>query len=188
MLAQVCTLFLSLVALPFAYAVADDYDDTVKIFRDAGQSGTYFSNSYGYAVFPTIGKGGLIVGGEHGSGRVYAKGTYVGDTSVTEVSVGLQAGGEAFSEIIFFQDKRAFDEFTKGTFEFGAEAQAIAITSAASAQTGTSGSTAGASGGQHDAKTAGGYHKGMAVFTVAKGGAMFAASIGGQKFSYKAKK
>ena len=188
MFAQMCLLILSFMAFPFGLALADDYEDTVKVFRDAGQSGTYFANSYGYAVFPTIGKGGLIVGGAHGSGRVYEKGTYVGDTSMTHVSVGLQAGGEAYREIIFFQDKRAFDEFTNGNFEFGAEAQAVAITAGASAQTGTSGSTSGASGGQHDAKTAGGYHKGMAVFTVAKGGAMFEASIGGQKFKYEKKK
>jgi len=186
-LAQVCTLLLIVLALPSASAVADDYDDTVKVFRNAGKSGTFFSNSYGYAVFPTIGKGGLIVGGAHGSGRVYEKGTYVGDTSMTHVSVGLQAGGEAYSEIIFFQDKRAFDEFTSGNFEFGAQAQAVAITAGASAQTGTTGSSSGASGGKNDATTAGGYHKGMAVFTVAKGGGMFEASIGGQKFSYKKK-
>jgi lipid-binding SYLF domain-containing protein len=167
--------------------LADDYDDTVKVFHDAGKSGTFFSKSYGYAVFPTIGKGGLIVGGAHGSGRVYEKGTYVGDSSMTHVSVGLQAGGEAYSEIIFFQDKRAFDEFTSGNFEFSAQAQAVAITAGASAQTSTAGSSAGASGGKKDAKTAGGYYKGMAVFTVAKGGAMFEVSIGGQKFSYKKK-
>ena len=186
-LAQTCTLLLIVLALPSAPAAADDYDDTVKVFRNAGKSGTFFSKSYGYAVFPTIGKGGLIVGGAHGSGRVYEKGTYVGDTSMTQVSVGLQAGGEAYSEIIFFQDKRAFDEFTSGNFEFGAQAQAVAITSGASAQTSTGGSSSGASGGKNDATTAGSYYKGMAVFTVAKGGAMVEASIGGQKFNYKKK-
>ena len=187
-LVQVCTLLLTVVALPSARAL-DDYDDTIQVFRNAGKSGTFFSTSYGYAVFPTIGKGGLGVGGAHGSGHVYEKGTYVGDASVTQVTVGLQAGGEAFREIIFFQDKRAFDEFTSGHFEFGAQAQAVAITAGASAQTSTGGgSGAGASGGKNDATTAGGYYKGMAVFTVAKGGAMFEVSIGGQKFSYKPKK
>ena len=189
MVSQVCALLLSLLAFPLLHVfAADDYGDTVKVFRDAGKSGTFFSNCYGYAVFPTVGKGGLIVGGAHGSGRVYEKGTYVGDSSMTQVSVGLQAGGEAYSEIIFFEDKRAFDEFTGGNFEFGAEAQAVAITAGASAATGTSGSTAGASGGKKDATTAGDYHKGMAVFTVAKGGAMAGVSIGGQKFSYEKKK
>jgi len=184
-LAQVSTLLLSLLVLPFAHAPADDYDDTVKVFRDAGQSGTFFGKSYAYAVFPTIGKGGFIVGGARGSGRVFEKGVYVGDSSVTLVSVGLQAGGEAYSEIIFFEDKRAFDEFTGGNFEFGAQAQAVAIKAGASAQTSTSGSTASKSGSQDNAKTAGGYYKGMAVFTIAKGGAMVEASIAGQKFSYK---
>jgi len=169
-------------------SAGDDYADTVKVFRDAGQSGTFFAKSYGYAVFPTVGKGGLIVGGAHGSGRVYEKDTYVGDTSVTQVSVGLQAGGEAYSEIIFFEDKRAFDEFTSGNFEFGAEAQAVAIKAGATAVAGTSGSNAGASSSQKDATTAGGYHKGMAVFAVVKGGAMAGVSIGGQKFSYEKKK
>jgi lipid-binding SYLF domain-containing protein len=188
MRAQVSTLLLLLVTFSIGHAIADDYDDTVKVFRDAGKSGTLFSNSYGYAVFPTIGKGGLVVGGAHGSGRVYEKGAYVGDSSMTHVSVGLQAGGEAYSEIIFFQDKRAFDEFTSGHFEFGAEAQAVAIKAGATAETSTGGSTAGASSSTKDAKTAGGYYKGMAVFTVVKGGAMVDVSIGGQKFSYKNKK
>lgn len=187
MLAQVCTLLLSVLAFPFGHVLADEYDDTIRVFRDAGQSATFFSKSYGYAVFPTIGKGGLIVGGAHGSGHVYEQGKYLGDSSVTQVTVGLQAGGEAYSEIIFFQDKRAFDEFTAGTFEFSAQAQAVAITAGASAQSSTGGSTAGASSSKKDAKTAGAYYKGMAVFTVAKGGAMFEASIGGQKFSYKKK-
>ena len=187
MLVRVCTLLLALVASPLLPGFADDYDDTLKVFRDAGQSGAFFAKSYGYAVFPTVGKGGLVVGGSHGSGRVYEKDTYVGDASITAVSVGLQAGGEAYSEIIFFEDKRAFDEFTSGNFEFGAQAQAVAIKSGASAQTGTSGSTAGASKGKGDATTAGGYYKGMAVFTVAKGGAMVEMSIAGQKFKYKKK-
>lgn len=106
---------------------------------------------------------------------------------MTEVSVGLQAGGEAFSEIIFFENKQAFDEFTSGNFEFSAQAQAVAIKAGASAQTSTSGSSAGASGGK-GATTAGGYYKGMAVFTVAKGGAMAEMSIAGQKFKYEKKK
>ena len=177
-----------LMALPLAPAIADDYADTIKVFRNAGESGKFFGNSYGYAVFPTIGKGGLVVGGAHGSGRVYAKGAHVGDTTMTQVTVGLQLGGQAYSQIIFFQDKRAFDEFTSGNFEFGAQASAVAITAGAQAQAGTSGTGAGASGTQDHAKTKGSYQKGMAVFTVAKGGLMYEASIGGQKFSYKPKK
>jgi lipid-binding SYLF domain-containing protein len=177
-----------LFVLPLAPALADDYDDSIKVFKNAGESGKFFGSSYGYALFPTIGKGGVGLGGAYGTGRVYQKGAYVGDTSMTQVTVGLQLGGQAYSQIIFFEDKRAFDEFTGGNFEFGAQASAVAITAGAQAQAGTAGTGAGASGGQHDAKTRGGYQKGMAVFTVAKGGLMYEASIGGQKFSYKPKK
>ena len=173
--------------LPSLTALADDYDDTVKVFRNAGGSAKFFDKSYGYAVFPTIGKGGLVVGAAHGEGRVYQNGRHVGDSTMTQLTIGLQAGGQAYSQIIFFEDKRAFDEFTGGNFEFGAQASAVAITAGAQAQAGTTGTGAGASGGQHDAKTAGGYQKGMAVFTVAKGGLMYEASIGGQKFNYKKK-
>ncbi|HEU4350579.1 MAG TPA: YSC84-related protein [Burkholderiales bacterium] len=175
------------ITLPLIPALADDYDDTIKVFKNAGQSGKFFGSSYGYAVFPTIGKGGIGIGGAHGSGRVYEKSAYVGDTTMTQITVGLQLGGQAYSQIIFFQDKRAFDEFTSGNFEFGAQASAVAITAGAQAQAGTAGTGAGASGTQEHAKTTGEYQKGMAVFTVAKGGLMYEASIGGQKFSYKKK-
>lgn len=129
----------------------------IGIFQQAGESGSFFGKSYGYAVFPTIGKAGLGVGGAHGKGRVYVGGRHVGDTKVTQLSIGLQAGAQAYSQIIFLEDKRAFDEFSSGNFEFGANA------------------------------SAGGFHKGMAVFTVAKGGLMYEAAIGGQKFSYTAR-
>jgi lipid-binding SYLF domain-containing protein len=181
-------LVLSLLLLPFGQALADEYSDTIKVFQAAGESGKFFNTSYGYAVFPTIAKGGIGFGGAYGTGRVYARGNYVGDTSMAQVTVGFQLGGQAFSQIIFFKDKRAFDEFTHGNFEFGAEASAVAITAAVSAQATTTGSSAGASGGQHDADTKGKYYHGMAIFTVAKGGLMYEASIGGQKFSYKPKK
>ena len=166
---------------------ADDFTDTIQLFKDAGASSRFFNDSYGYAVFPGIGKGGFIVGGAHGNGRVYKKGAYVGDVSMTQVSVGFQAGGQAYSMIIFFEDERAFKEFTSGSFEFGADAGAVAITAAANASAGTSGASAGASGGMRDAVTAGKYYKGMAVFTIVKGGAMYQATLGGQKYSYKPK-
>jgi hypothetical protein len=184
-----CLVFL-LFALPLAQAGADEYSDTIKVFKNAGESGTFFAKSYGYAVFPTIGKGGIGIGGAYGKGRVYAGGNYVGDTSVTQVSIGLQLGGQAYSQIIFFEDQRAFEEFTSGNFEFGAQASAVAITAGASAAATTTGTSAGASGGKHDATTTTAgteFHKGMAVFTVAKGGLMYEASIGGQKFSYTPK-
>ena len=164
---------------------ADEYSDTISIFKNAGESGAFFGKSYGYAVFPTVGKGGVGIGGAFGKGRVYEKGKYIGDTSVTQVSVGLQLGGQAYSEIIFFEDQRALKEFTGGNFGFGADASAVAITAAAGAKASSTGSSAGISGGKKDAATVGGYQKGMATFTVAKGGLMYEASLNGQKFSYK---
>jgi len=177
-----------LIILPLSQAFADEYSDTIKVFRNAGESASFFGDSYGYAVFPTIGKGGFVVGAAHGSGRVYRHGKYAGDTSMTQITVGAQLGGQAYSQMIFFKNKSAFDEFTSGNFEFGAQASAVAITAGASAQAGTTGPSAAASGTQRHAKTAADYYKGMAVFTVAKGGLMYEASIGGQKFSYKPKK
>jgi len=183
-------LTLLLLLVSFAHAHADDYADTVEVFKSAGQSSDFFKRSHGYAVFPTIGKAGMGVGGARGKGRVYQQGSYIGDTTMTQLSIGLQLGGQAYSQIVFFQDKRALDEFRSGNFEFGAQASAVAITAGASATASTAGTSAGASGGQHDASTVdvGGFHKGMAVFTVAKGGLMYEASIGGQKFSYKPRK
>ena len=167
---------------------ADEYADTVKLFKNAGASAKFFDSAYGYAVFPTIGKGGLVVGGAHGNGRVFRGGNWVGDVSMTQVSVGLQIGGEAYSQIIFFEDERAFKEFTSGNFEFGADANAVAITAAANATTGTTGTSAGASGGMNDATTAGNkYYKGFAIFTIVKGGAMAQAAVAGQKFKFKPK-
>ena len=184
-------LVLLLLALPLGVSWAEDdeakYAETIKIFKEAGESGTFFDQSYGYAVFPTIGKGGIGIGGAYGKGRVYAQGKYVGDTSMTQLSIGFQLGGQGFSQIVFFEDQRAFDEFTSGNFEFGAQASAVALTAGASAGATTAGASAGASGGKHDATTVGEYHKGMAIFTVAKGGLMYEASVGGQKFSYTAR-
>jgi lipid-binding SYLF domain-containing protein len=174
-------------ASPLAFAADDEYAETIAVFKSAGESSKFFKTAYGYAVFPNIGKAGVGVGGAFGKGRVYQKGVYVGDTSMTQASIGLQLGGQVFQQIIFFADKAAFDDFTKGDFEFGAEAQAIAITAAAGAQASTAGSSAGASGGEKDASTVGDYHKGMAVFTVAKGGLMYQAAVNGQHFSYKPK-
>ncbi len=174
-----------LLALPFGTALADNYTDTIKVFQNAGESGSFFGDSYGYAVFPTIGKGGIGIGGAYGKGRVYGRGSYTGDTSMTQLSVGFQFGGQAYSQIIFFEDQRAYDEFTGGNFEFSADASAVAITAGASASAGSTGSSAGASGGQSSATTRGNYHKGMATFTVAKGGLMYEAVLAGQKFSYK---
>lgn len=158
---------------------------TIKIFRESPAVRAFFADSYGYAVFPIIGKAGFVVGGSYGKGQVYRAGMVTGKTSVIEGSIGFQAGGKAFSEIIFFQDKRAYDEFTSGNFEFDATAQAVAVTAGAEAKAGTSGISAGASAGpktgvQADTK----YYKGMATFVHAQGGLMYEFSVGGQKFTY----
>ena len=184
----VVSALLTLAAFPAARALAATDAETIKVFKDAGESGQFFDKCYGYAVFANVGKGGIGVGAAHGRGRVYEKGKVVGDVKMNQVSIGAQLGGQSYSEIIFFEDKRAFDEFTSGSFEFGAEVSAVAITAGAGAKTGSSGSRAGASGGKHDAATAGGYPKGIAVFTVAKGGLMYEATVSGQKFKYTPKK
>jgi lipid-binding SYLF domain-containing protein len=161
------------------------FSDTVTLFKNAGQSGRFFHHSYAYAVFPTVGEGAFVVGGAGGKGGVFIAGQQVGDATLAQVSVGFQAGGKAFSEIIFFEDKRSLDEFESGNFEFGADASVVAITAGAEVSAGTSGAEAGASGGKKDADTHGHYYKGMAVFTIAKGGLMYQAAVAGQKFTYK---
>jgi lipid-binding SYLF domain-containing protein len=175
----------TILALAAGVANADSYSDTISLFKNAGDSAGFFSHSYAYAVFPTVGEGGFIVGGAHGKGRVYVNGVLTGNAAMTQLSAGFQAGGKAYSQIIFFEDKRALDEFESGSFEFSAGASAVAVTAGASASAGTTGATSGASGGQKDATTnTFGYQKGMVVFTIAKGGLMYAAAIAGQKFSY----
>jgi len=174
-------------ALSSQVAIADEYTDAINIFRNAGESGTYFEKSVGYAVFPTIGKAGIGVGGAYGKGKVYKDGKVIGNTSMAQASIGLQLGGQAYTQIIFFESDEALKNFTSGNFEFGAEASAVAITAGASASASTGGGTsAGVSGGKNDAGTTSlGYRKGMAVFTVAKGGLMYEAALGGQKYSYE---
>jgi lipid-binding SYLF domain-containing protein len=163
---------------------ADEYSDTVRVFKNAGESAPFVSSAYGYAIFPTIGKGGFIVGAAHGDGHVYEKGKYVGDTSMTQVSVGFQLGGQAYSEILFFQDRGALMRFESGNFALSAGVSAVAVTASAGASAGTEGTEAGASGTEHNATTVGHYQDGVAVFTVAKGGLMYQATVAGQKFSF----
>lgn len=167
-------------------AQADNYSNTIEVFKKSPAVQPFFNNCYGYAVFPTIGKGGLGIGGAYGKGQVYRGGKVTGTTSLIKVTIGWQAGGQAFSEIIFFEDKRAYDDFISGNFEFDATASAVAITAGAQAKAGSEGATAGASAGPAtgaQAKT--NYRKGMAIFIHAKGGLMYEAAIGGQKFSFQ---
>lgn len=166
-------------------AVADSYSITTSVFKQSEAVQPFFEDCYGYAVFPTIGKGGFWIGGAYGEGKVFKGRQITGATSLIKLSIGFQFGGQAFSQMIFFQDKRAYDEFTSGNFEFDASASAVAITAGAQAKAGTEGATAGANAGLvnvSQAKTS--YRKGIAVFVHAKGGLMVEASIGGQKFSF----
>lgn len=121
----------------------------------------------GYAIFPTVDKGAIGIGGAYGDGLVYEKGKLIGSTTLTQVTIGLALGGQAYRELILFQNKQALDRFTGGNFEFDAQASAVGATSGVSI----------------DAA----YKDGVAITTIAKGGLMFEASIGGQKFSYKPK-
>jgi lipid-binding SYLF domain-containing protein len=174
----------TILSLIFSSAWADEYSDTKAMFENAGLL-DMFTNSYGYALFPTIGKAGFVIGGAYGKGRVYIQGKYYGDTSMTQATIGFQLGGSGFSQIVFFQDKRAFAEFITGNFEFGADVEAVALTASVGASANTGGSSATASGDKNNAKIGkNGYNKGMATFTITKGGLMYEASIGGQKFSY----
>jgi len=168
-------------------ANAAKYADTISLFKNAGESAAFFKDSYAYAVFPNIGEAGFIVGGAYGKGHVYVNGQLVGDTTMKQISVGFQAGGQDYSQTVFFQDKRALDQFESGSFEFSAGAKAVAITAAANASAGTNGVTSGASAGKRDATTDGNYNDGIAVFTIAKGGLLYAAALAGQKFTYKAR-
>lgn len=164
---------------------ADNYSQTISVFKKSPAVQPFFENAYAYAVFPTVGKGGIVVGGAYGKGKVYRQGKVTGSVSLSKLSVGFQLGGQAFSEIIFLQDKRAYDEFTSGAFEFDASVSAVAITAGVQAKAGTEGATAGASAGPATGAQAEiSYTKGMAVFVHAKGGLMYEAAIGGQKFDF----
>jgi len=180
------SMFFAAALLAGTALAADSPAQTIQLFKNAGESGKFFAKSYGYAVFPTIGKGGIGIGGAFGKGMVYEHGAAVGDVSMAQLSVAFQFGGQAYSEIIFFENKAAFDDFTSGNFEFGADVGAVAITASVNASASSAGgASAGASGDKKDAVATGGFHHGMAVFTIAKGGLMYQAAVAGQKFSYK---
>ena len=158
---------------------------TLLEFENVAQMESYFDGSYGVAIFPTIGKGGLGIGGAHGTGWVFREGDYTGEAKMSQVTIGFQAGGQAFSQIIFFDTEAAYLNFTSGEFEFGAQASAVALTAGANASASTGG---GSSAGAGSSQAKENYTGGMAIFTVAKGGLMYEASLGGQKFKFKAAK
>jgi len=128
---------------------------------------TFFEKAAGYAVFPSVGKGGIVIGGAYGKGLVIVNDMVDGYTSMSQATIGLQLGGQKYAQFIFFRDEVALDHFKRGNFEFGAQASAVAVTAGASA----------------DAN----YDSGVVVFTQAGGGLMFEGTVGGQRFTYEAK-
>ncbi|MBB1475908.1 hypothetical protein EGC79_14860 [Shewanella vesiculosa] len=182
--------FLVLISFAFsAPSFADEaaYNDATTNFKKANESRHLFDSAYGYAIFPSVAKGGIGIGAAYGNGRVYQAGSYMGDSTLTQLSIGFQLGGQAYSEIIFFKDAKAYNDFTSGSFEFSAQASAVAINLGANAQVGTTGNSAGAgqAGSNHAATAA--YINGMAIFTAAKGGLMFEAALAGQSFTFDGK-
>jgi len=153
-----------------AAVVADeavsDARETLQSFRKKDPDLTkFFQDAAGYAVFPTVGKGGLGVGGAFGKGIVFERGEPVGRASLAQATIGFQFGGQAYSELVFFETTRTLAAFKGGQFAFAAQASAVAVTAGASAHAP--------------------YRDGVAVFTLAKGGLMYEASVGGQKFQYE---
>jgi len=135
-----------------------------QMIKDAPKLQTFKDKAYGYAVYPKITKAGLVIGGAGGEGVVYKGGAVMGSSKLGQGTFGLQAGGQQYSEVIFFENKDAYDRFTGGKFKFSGQASATAITEGASADVA--------------------YQEGVAVFTRVKGGLMLEASIGGQHFSF----
>ncbi|WP_426063220.1 YSC84-related protein [Flavobacterium sp. DSP2-3-1] len=123
-----------------------------------------FEKAYGYVIFPNVGKGGFGIGGAAGNGVVYEQNKRVGMAKLSQVSIGFQAGGQAYREVIFFESKNEMDRFKESRFEFSAQASAVAATEGASANVK--------------------YTNGVMVFTMQKGGLMYEASVGGQKFKF----
>ena len=169
---SIFTLFLSLIISSTTYSQAGWNPELEKeckeaiseMKKDAPKLDTFFSKAYGYAIFPKITKAGLGIGGAGGKGLVYQGSSVTGDSKLGQASFVIQAGGQLFSELIFFEDKGAYDRFTGGKFKFGAQASAVAISE----------------GGAAVAP----YQDGVAIFTRVKGGLMYEASVGGQKFTF----
>ena len=162
-----------------------DFSGTIELFRQIPQVTPYFDSAYGYAVWQTIGRGGIGIGGATGRGQVYVGGQVTGFSRLIDISIGFQLGGQAYRQIIFFQNEAAYNDFTQGNFEFDAAASAVAVTAGAQASSGTAGSQASAgASGTGQAAAAGAYQGGMRIFTIAAGGLMYQATIAGQKYSF----
>lgn len=145
--------------------IADSQTAKAEFIENDGLMKGLFDRAHGYVIFPNVGKGGLGVGAAAGNGAVYEHGKVIGTAKLSQLSIGFQAGGQAYSEVIFFESKKELDRFKDSRFEFAAQASAVAVTEGASANVK--------------------YTDGVMVFTMAKGGLMYEASIGGQKFKYK---
>jgi len=142
--------------------------ETTAAFKQKDESmKPFFDKAAGYAVFPSIGKGAIGVGGASGKGVVFQGGSAIGQSRVSQITVGFQLGGQNYAQIVFFQNKQTLDSFKTGNFNFAAQATAVAASAGAGANAA--------------------YKNGVAVFTMAKGGLMYEASIGGQKFSFTPK-
>ena len=164
---------------------ARDMSETIELFRSIDEVAPYFEASYGYAVWNRIARGGLGIGAATGRGQIYVNGQLMGFSRLVDVTIGLQAGGQAYRQIIFFQNREAYDEFTEGNFEFDASASAVAVTASAQASAGTQGSQATAGAGRPSTAAGGGFQNGLQVFTMAEGGLMYQATIGGQKYNFR---
>jgi hypothetical protein len=163
----------------------EDLSAVINEFRSIPAVAPYFDSAYGYAVWPNIARGGFGVGGATGRGQIYRGGEVTGFSRLIDVTVGFQLGGQAYRQVIFFENEAAYIEFTSGNFEFDATASAVAVTASAqaSASTQSSQATAGTSGLAGTAAGAG-YFRGLQVFTMALGGLMYQATIGGQKYNF----
>jgi lipid-binding SYLF domain-containing protein len=171
-------------AAAHAAATKAECEAAVGKFKELGDVGQKMSEAYGWAVLPTIGKGGVGIGGAGGTGCVFAQGVHTGNVKMGQVTIGFQLGGQAYSQMVLFQNEDTWREFTSGNFEFGADATAVALTYGAAAGADTQGASASAG----DTKAVGSWKRGMAIYTLAKGGLMYEASIGGQKYSYESVK
>ena len=166
-----------------AYAAATEEQCRASYdkFKDLGDVPEMLAETYGFAVLPTIGKGGIGIGGAGGTGCVFKGQEHTGDISMGQVTIGFQLGGQAYSQLILFQNATSYTSFTQGNFEFGADATAVALTYGAAAGAGTKGSSASAG----ESKASGDWQRGMVVYTLVKGGLMYEASIGGKKYSFE---
>ncbi|MEM9064871.1 MAG: YSC84-related protein [Planctomycetota bacterium] len=143
-----------------------DVDSAVEDFIDQDPSlERWFEDSYGFAIFPNVGKGGIGIGGAYGEGLVYELGEAIGSVTLTQATIGFQLGGQSYQQVVFFEAERFLEEFISGEFEFNAQASVVAATAGASA----------------DAT----FDNGMLIVTAQNGGLMYEASVGGQTFKYR---